>query len=245
MRLQGQRVLVTRPAQQGAALGGLLLYHGANVIYLPLIEIAPPPDEAPFEAAMQQLDQYDYVIFTSANAVDQVAARLTTPWPEQVKVASVGPATSAALRDYGLPVDLQPDEAVADALMPLLGDIDGDRIFFPRALHGRETLPQALLDAGAELDLVPVYQTLRNQDAPAQLRRLLQHPLDWVTLLSPSAVHAFLSALPAGAPALRYASIGPVTSQALREHGLEPDAEAEPHTAEGLVEAVLHATVKS
>lgn len=249
--LFGLRVLVTRAEEQAGELAEALREAGAEPVLLPMIRIAPPQDLGPLDAALDRVAAYDAVLFTSANAVRAFAERAARRGVSLVglraRVLCVGPATAAAALAAGLPGPTQP-RARFDA-EGLLGEIleqlapRGLRFLLPRAEAGRELLPQALREAGAIVDVVAAYRTLAAEfDAAALREQLVQGALDALTFTSPSTVRRLLAALdPASRAALGrclVAAIGPLTAQALREGGVEPDVVAERAVADALVAAL-------
>jgi uroporphyrinogen-III synthase len=240
------RVLVTRQPEQAGELRAGLQALGLTVVEVPLIEIAPPADPAPLEAALRALAGYDWIAFTSANAVTAVADRLAAlglRWPGGARVASVGPATSAALADRlpGAPVALEPTAdhralglLAAFAALPL----EGARVLLPVSDRARDLLPRGLRQRGAAVDTPVAYRTLPAPDLGPRLARALGQGADLVTLASPSAVEAFVSSRPAGGPVPPVAVIGPVTEEAARAAGLTVAVVAVPSTAAGLVNAI-------
>jgi porphobilinogen synthase len=244
--LQGRRVIVTRPRGRAAGLMALLEERGATPILFPTIEIAPVSDDAGFDEAIRCLDTYDWIAFTSANAVYAVAERLADvdrAWPhlDACRFAAVGPATAAALGEYGVAVDAMPATFVADRLADVMGDIRGLRIFLPQARRARPELRDMLEQRGGVVHAVAVYDTvLATPDAHAM--RSLHDGVDVITFASGSAVDHFMELL--GDDALHVlrgtatACIGPVTAQALGRHGLTADVVADTFTSEGLVDAI-------
>jgi uroporphyrinogen III methyltransferase/synthase len=228
--LFGRTVVVTRARAQASGLAARLAELGAGVVEAPAIAIEPLPFEPP------DLASYDVVCVTSANGVERLLDGDVRALAG-VTVAAVGRATAAALAQRGIMADVLPEEAVSDALVPALGDVRGRRVLVATAEGARTALPDGLRDAGAEVDVLHVYRTVREPvDAGAVLAA------DLVTFTSSSTVANLLDALDGAATgALRAVSIGPVTSASLRERGIEPVAEADPHDVEGLVEAVLRA----
>jgi uroporphyrinogen-III synthase len=243
------RVVVTRPAHQAAGLLAAFRAAGAQAEPLPLIEVAPPDDPAPLERAARDIAGYDWIAFASANAADALLARLPSGLPTGVHTAAVGPATAEALRRRGIEPALVADdrraEGLAAELAPLLPP--GARVLLPQPADARSVLAAELTRAGAVVDAVIAYAKRLPAAAPARARELFGEggPLGWVTFTSPSIAHAFAGLFPADWPArrasLRAASIGPVTSDALREIGVEPAAEAEKPGDDELVAAVVSA----
>jgi uroporphyrinogen-III synthase len=244
--LAGWRIVVTRRAEQSAWLTGRLRELGATVVELPLIEVVPPAETRPLDEALRGLDRYDWIVFTSANAVHAVTARLSALGlaPRVLvdrKIASVGPATTEALRAFAPDVEvaLEPASHDADSLVQeLAGAARGRRFLLPTSDRARETLPVGLRERGARVDVVIAYRTI----APADLRQrvldgLRERP-DLVIFASPSAVENLVSVAEGQARRIPAAVIGPVTAEACRRAEIEVRVVASPSTAEGLVAAL-------
>jgi uroporphyrinogen III methyltransferase/synthase len=154
------------------------------------------------------------------------------------RVAAIGPGTAAALRSHGVIADVVPERFVAEALAEALADVPVRRALVARAAEARDVLPEALRERGAEVDVLALYETVAEPLSDDDLEAVAR--ADYLTFTSSSTVRYFLEAVgerPRGA--LRIVSIGPVTSATLREHGLEPDVEAERHDIDGLVDALV------
>jgi len=243
--LQDRRILVTRrPAQSGALVEALSAL-GAAVVEVPLIAREPPEDPRPLDEALGRLREYQWLAFTSANAVEAVAERLAAlgvPLPATVKIASVGPATAQAIAEQlgGRGVDLQPVShhragGLVEAFRAL--EVAGARVLLPVSDRARDTLAAGLGEQGAAVDVLVAYRTLRPEGLRARLDQALAGGVDLVILASPSAVEALAGALGERARSLPVAVIGPVTEQAARESGLDVRAVATTATARGLTEA--------
>ncbi len=248
--LFGQRIVVTRDRSQAAGLTAKLHALGAGVIELPTIEIGPALDPQPLDRAIAELDQYDWLIFTSANGVRYFVERLDASHRDlrglRARLCTIGPATRAAVEALHLKVDVMPDEFVGESLVRAFEHIDlaGLRILLPRAAVARDVVPVELAKRGALVNVVEAYRTGVPEDAESRVRSVFAkgRRVNWVTFTSSSTVTNFLKL--AGSDALagvRVVSIGPVTSATLRRHGIEPAAEAKPFTMDGLVEAILSA----
>lgn len=246
--LAGKRVLVTRPASRAGPLLGRLEALGASAIAFPVIRIEPRPDLAPLDQALARLEAYDWVVFTSAQAVDITWERLPrSAGRERMRgrrLAAIGPATGEALAKRGLAPALIPDEYVAEALGEAMGDVGGLRILLPRAEGARQVLPQELARRGAHVDEIPIYRAVAAPPEPDVLDEI-RRGLDVLTFTSPSTVRAFAEIVTAaGLDALRLpgdpvcACIGPITAAAAGEAGYRPAIVAEIYTADGLVEAL-------
>lgn len=243
--LQDRRILVTRRSEQAGSLVEALSALGATVVEVPLIAQAPPADAAPLDHALGRLAGYDWLAFTSANAVEAVAdglARLGAGLPAHVRLASVGPATAQAIaeRFTGRSTDLQPPahyraEGLVEAFQA--HDLAGRHVLLPVSDRARGTLAAGLRAQGAEVELVVAYRTVTPDDARARLERALAERIDLLVLASPSAVEGLVAALGARARGLAVAVIGPVTEEAARQAGLSVRAVASPATAQGLAAA--------
>ncbi len=242
--LFGQRIVVTRAAGQGADFAARLRALGADAIEAPVIALEPACDPGPLDRAIAQLSTYDWLLFTSANGVrffldrlDRSAADLRSL---RARICAIGPATRAAVEALHLKVDRMPAEYVAESVVAVLRaeDLGGKRILLPRAAVARDVIPVELTKLGAHVEVVEAYRTVIPPGVAARIEAL-QKP-DWITFTSTSTVNNFVAL--AGREALtgvKLASIGPVTSQALRKHGLEVTAEAQSYTIDGLLEALV------
>lgn len=263
--LVGVRVVVTRAAHQAPPTVLAFEEAGAAVELLPLLEVVTPADPEPLDAAVDALGGIAWVVFTSTNAVEQVLARPAWPpaLPPGVRVASVGGATSDALRTRGLEPDLEATDSRAEGLAADLlrrlrpadgagfdpageGTVEGTPVLLPQASDARPVLEEELSRGGARVERVDAYAKRLPPDAPERARQLFgRGALGWVTFTSPSTARRFADLWgddwPARRKGLLAASIGPVTSEALRELGVEPAAEAERPGDRELVAAVARA----
>ena len=241
--LFGQRVVLTRAEEQSAESAEQLRRLGADVIVAPTIEIHEPSSWGPIDAAIDALETYDWLIFTSRNGVDRFLNRLDRS-PRDLRairgrLAAIGSATAEALAGARLKVDCVPTEFVAESLLEALDDdLTGKKVLIARAEVAREVLPEELRSRGAQVDVAPAYRTVVPDGS--HLREVLaaKSP-DWITFTSSSTVRHFVEMV--GVEVLRdirVASIGPITSQTIREYGLEPTVEASPHTMDGLIAAI-------
>jgi uroporphyrinogen III methyltransferase/synthase len=251
--LFGKRVLITRPEGQSEAMSRALRDAGAEPIEIPTVHIAPPPDPELFEARVRAVRSYDWLVFTSVNGVNAFFRVLyacggDSRWLGGLRVAVIGPATRDALLPHGIRPDVMPEEyrgeQVAEAILAGGGSLRNKRVLLPRAAVAREILPDTLRQAGAEVDVVPAYQTLAAP--PEQLarirERLSQGEVDIVTFTSSSTVERLVEALGSDTVSLlswpRLAAIGPITAATLARFGLKAAVIAQEYTAEGLVEAL-------
>lgn len=249
--LAGRRILVTRAAHQAGKLSEELRALGAEPVEVPVLEIRPPASFEELDAALRQLDRYDWLILTSANAVRALGARaaelgIALERPARLKVAAVGEATAAAARKAGMEVAFVPEAYVAEGLVKgLQARAAGQRILLARAAVARDVIPDALRAAGAGVDVVDAYRNLMPEAAPEQLRRAAAEDLDAATFTSSSsATHLAEAARAAGLrwplAAVPAVSIGPITSQTLRGLDWPPAAEANPSDIPGLVAAIVN-----
>lgn len=241
--LAGKRVMITRPVHQAQEFADAVRARGAQPVVLPLIEIGPPDDPQPARSAAASVHDYDWLVFTSRNAVDAFFENLQAgdPGPRGIKVAAIGSKTSAALHAHGLAADVIPEsfagENLAAALLERIAP--GRRVLIYRAQEARDVLPAALQAAGIEVDDVAAYKT--GATSPPDLAEKLAAS-DVITFTSASTVAAFVKNVGAdGARMLRaktVACIGPVTAQAARDAGLRVDVVATEYTVEGLLNAL-------
>jgi uroporphyrinogen-III synthase/uroporphyrinogen III methyltransferase/synthase len=246
--LEGKRILVTRAAHQAGKLSEGLRALGAEPVEVPVLEIQPPADLAPLDHALRSLDAYDWLILTSANTVRSLQERsealgLAFTASSRSKVAAVGEATAAAVRKTGLPVDLVPEKYMAEVLVGCLaGEVAGKRVLFARAEIARDVIPDALRAAGATVDVVDAYRNVMPKAAPELLRAAFEKGIDAATFTSSSSVTHLAEAAREARIAFPFAgvraiSIGPITSQTLRELGWESAAEASVSDIQGLIAA--------
>ncbi|MBL8293353.1 MAG: uroporphyrinogen-III synthase, partial [Bryobacterales bacterium] len=240
--LFGRTIVVTRAAEQAGGFAGRLRQLGARVIEWPTIAIRPASSYAALDEAIARLESYDWVIFTSVNGVRCFVERLDASardWRAlRGRLCAIGPATRRALEELHLKVDLTPAEYVAESLLEAFAkeDLTGKRVLLPRAAVARDLIPEELRRRGVLIDVVEAYRT----EMPEQARQPLPAKPDWITFTSSSTVRNFVEAQ--GAEALNgvsIASIGPVTSETARQHGLLVTAEAKPYTIDGLLNALL------
>ncbi len=249
--LFGRRVVVTRARDQASSLVAGLEALGAEAVEFPTIRIAPPADPAPLREAVGGLSGFDWVVFTSANAVSGFFGALAEAGGDSralagVHLCTVGPVTAARLGEFGLRPDLQPGEflgaAVAEALAAT-AELDGANVLYPRADIAPPALPEALTARGATVTDPVAYRTIAEEtDAGDMRRRLAEGEIHWITFTSSSTVKNFFAVIDAEvvrAAKVRLASIGPSTSATLREMGFEPTAQADPHTIAGVIDAIV------
>ncbi len=247
--LFGKRVLVTRSRTQSADLVQLFERAGAEPVEVPTIEIQPVEDFCKVDAELSRLADYDWVVFTSTNTVEQLFSRLDamgldTRQFHGSRVAAIGTATATALRERGIVADLVSRESVSQSLIDDLGDrgVKGQRILLPGAEVRPERLRRGLEGLGAVVREVTTYRTVLPPDAGERLAEALESGVDVVTFTSSSTVTNLMSLMDGDATRLggaNVACIGPVTAETARRAGLNVGIVAEDSTAGGLVESIV------
>jgi uroporphyrinogen III methyltransferase/synthase len=251
--LFGRRIVVTRARAQAGELSVELERLGAEVLEFPTIEIYPPEDFDPLDAAIRDLSSFDWLIFTSVNGVEAFVARLAhhgldlRAVPRRARVAAIGPATAQKIQEIGLRVDVVPEEFRAEALIEeVAGDsLAGQRILIPRARVAREILPEKLREAGAEVFVPPAYESVPfSQGREELVKELEAGRIGCITFTASSTVENLVWALGAKEAARLLAGtlvacIGPITAETARKNGIRVDAEAREYTIPGLIEAVV------
>jgi uroporphyrinogen-III synthase len=249
--LAGKRVLVGRARHQASALSDALRLLGAEVMEIPFIEIRQPASWRPLDEAIARLLDYDWLILTSVNGVQALFARLARLGKSEadllhLNIAAIGPATRKAIEARGLPVDVMPEEYVAESVVAeLWQQVKGKRVLLVRARIARDIIPRELINAGAKVDVIEAYETVLPESSRAELARVLRDPRrkpDVITFTSSSTARNFLELLGKGNDALlaeiKLASIGPVTSETMRQLGLRVDIEAREYTIPGMVATI-------
>jgi uroporphyrinogen III methyltransferase/synthase len=243
--LHGRTVVVTRARAQASAFAATLRELGAEVVELPAIRIEPRLESDAVREAADAIGEYDLVCLTSPNGVRLLFEALAAAGRDAralagATVAAIGPGTARALAERGISADVVPERFVAEALVEALAavEVEGRRVLVARATEARDVLPDALRGRGAEVDVVALYETVREQPAEAAVEAALS--ADYVTFTSSSTVSNLTEALGDRFPTdARVVSIGPVTSETARAAGLNVDVEAERHDVDGLLQALL------
>jgi uroporphyrinogen III methyltransferase / synthase len=251
--LAGRTIAVTRTREQAAALADRLEDLGARVVAFPVIETADPEDWGPADSAIEEIGSYDWVVLTSTNGVERFLERMLECDSDSralagLRIAAVGSATADRLLDFALRPDLVPADFRAEGLLEAFAERGigpGARILVPRALDAREILPEQLRGAGATVDVVPVYRVVAADPDPEGLEELREGRVDVVTFASGGTARHFADVLSAAGldPAqvlarTVVASVGPVTSEAVRRLGFDVGIEAAESTMPSLVEAI-------
>ena len=255
--LHGRRVVVTRARAQASGLAKTLRNLGAEVVELPAIRIEPTIETNEVKQAIERIGEYSLIVLTSPNGVRLLfevlrnagldTRALSRPKKQQVgrgdagtTVAAIGPGTARALSRCGISADIIPERFVAEALVEALAEVDvaGKKVLVARAAEARDVIPEHLEGRGAEVDVVPLYETVREEPSAETIEAA--QAADYITFTSSSTVRNLTEALGERFPSeARIVSIGPVTSEAVVDAGLEVDIEAARHDIDGLVAALL------
>ncbi|HSG41709.1 MAG TPA: uroporphyrinogen-III synthase [Anaerolineales bacterium] len=241
------KVLITRPRAQADVFAEKLRSVGIEPVLFPVIEIHPVENNTALENAIVNIQKYDWVVFTSVNAVDvflqMVGGKHASPLH---KIAAVGPKTAEALRKRDIEPDFIPDEYVSEVIMAGFGDVKGKWILLPRAEIARKELPEAIVKAGGIPHEITVYQTLPAKVSKDELNTL-KSGVDVVTFTSASTVENFVALTrqhgfdPLNLPNNPiFACIGPVTEQAAKESGFQKIVIAKEYTTDGMVNAIIN-----
>jgi uroporphyrinogen III methyltransferase/synthase len=243
--LHERRIVVTRARAQASGLASTLRDLGADVVELPAIRIEPRIETAEVKRAIAAIRGYSLVCLTSPNGVELLFEALATAGLDTralapATVAAIGPSAARALAAHGIAADIAPDRFVAEALVEALAgvEVEGRRVLVARAAEARDVLPDALRERGALVDVLTLYETVREEPDAGAVEAT--QGADYVTFTSSSTVRNLLGALGDRFPsAARIVSIGPITSETARDAGLTVHVEAERHDVEGLVAALL------
>jgi uroporphyrinogen III methyltransferase/synthase len=246
--LFGRRIVVTRARRQASAFGARLEDLGADVLYFPTIEIAPPESWRPLDGAIAAVGAFDWIVFTSVNGVEKFVERFDHAGRDLrdlagVRLAAIGPETARAVRALHLRVDAMPEEYRAEGVLEALGDVAGKSILLPRAAGAREILPRELQRRGARVAEVVSYRSVPSAGDTGEIRRALEAgELDLVTFTSSSTVRHFAEILgDAAVDLLRRTAvgcIGPITADTARELGVEVAVQPEEYTIPAFVAAI-------
>lgn len=266
--LVGLRILVTRSRNQAGELSSRLSKLGAEPIEIPVLEIEPPDSWEPLDAALDQVAEYDWIIFASTNAVDSFVDRFesfgrTVDELVKIKFGAIGPTTADALVERGIAPAYHPDQFIAEALVqqfPGYPNLKGKRILWPRTNVGRTYISDKLTEAGAAVDIVQAYKTSDPKDPDAAASRIVNllaaRQLDVITLASSQSAGNLAKLIARGLAAageksagltigrllldVKIATIGPQTADAAQRALGKADIEATRHTIGGLVDAIVN-----
>jgi uroporphyrinogen III methyltransferase/synthase len=248
--LFGKKILITRAVHQNSKLKNLLENHGAEVISLPIIDIKALDDLSKVDQSINQIKKYQWLFFTSQNAVDIFWQRLMHLKKDNrdlahLKIGVVGAATKKRVEEFGGWIDLMPNDYHADALAKLCVEkgLKNQKVLFPRALKGRDELPIKLTELGCTVDLVPVYQTVKTNLEQRYLIEILKDKLDWIILASSSSVENFCDLLGKDQfdllENIKIAVMGPITKKTLNQYQLNESALPSKSTLESLIQEII------
>ncbi|MDC4227970.1 MAG: uroporphyrinogen-III C-methyltransferase [Candidatus Manganitrophus sp.] len=249
--LFGKRIIVTRAKEQAPEFIDLLSSYGAEAVSFPTLEIAPPPSWVEADAAIERIEHYNWIIFTSVNGVQSFRKRLATLRKDLrvlkgISLCAIGPRTAAEVEAWSLQVDLVPSEFKAEGVLQALEGrgIAGKRFLIPRALEAREILPEEIQKKGGKVDVVPVYQSVRPTPDPAMLETILRAKgVDLITFASSSTLRNFMEILgpqrQSWLTGIAIACIGPITAETAREFGLKVDVIPGEYTLPALAESIV------
>ena len=235
--LYGQRIALTREPSQALELQARLQELGAEVLLCPVLHFVEPDEPGRLQAALAEVESYDWLLFTSPNGVRTFFQALQAGGGDarrlgRAQIAAIGPGTALALQQQGLRANLIPERSLAEGLLEALlaFPMEGQRVLLPRAQQAREVLPEGLRARGARVDVVPCYKTVM-PEPPPQLQEV-----DRVVLMSSSAARHFRQ-LCSGDP--ECVCIGPITAGTAREVGFSRIVEAQNYDLEGVIQALI------
>ena len=249
-------MLVGRAKHQAPALSDAFRSVGADVLEIPFIEIRPPQSWDALDNALAKILDYDWLILTSVNGVNALFERLRQRGGSEadllhLNIAAIGPATGKAIEEHGLPVDVMPEVYIAEAVVEALqNQVRRKRVLLVRAKVARDVIPAQLREAGAHVDVIEAYETVMPEASRSMLRSALddaQQRPHVITFTSSSMAKNFADMLGHAMlisgvlNGIKMASIGPVTSQTMKQLGIRVDVEAKEFTVDGLVSAVVAA----
>lgn len=254
--LWGKTIVVTRAREQASTLVAGLEKLGARVLECPTIRIEPLTDNefSGLDSSLENLQSFDWIVFTSSNGVEQFWKRLVQSGRDarafgEAKVAAIGPATRESLRARGIEADFVPESSISEDVAEglIARGVEGKRVLIARAAEGREVLQSKLQQAGAQVAVTACYRNVPDASNAEEVKsKMMQGEIDWVSFTSSSTVRNFVDAigediLRSQRNSFRVACIGPVTERTAVEHGLTPDVIAKSATVESLVEAIVAA----
>jgi uroporphyrinogen III methyltransferase/synthase len=246
--LFGRTVLITRPEHQSQGFAHCLRSFGANVLCQPAIEISEPHDWAGVDDVIERLQQFDWLVFSSANGVRYFFNRLQAIGHDArrlgaAKLAAIGPATAAALAEYHLHTDLQPSSYRAEDLAVVLAPLSHNkRVLLARASRGREVLVELLTSAGAIVEQAVVYESVDVTTANEEVAEALAgRKINWTTVTSSAVARSLVRLFGNSLRKTRLAAISPLTADVLTELGHSPTVVADVYTTDGLADAILRA----
>jgi uroporphyrinogen III methyltransferase/synthase len=249
--LAGKEILITRTREQSGDFSTQLKKLGAGVVEFPTIEVVPPTRWKELDRAIDRLESYDWILFTSANGVNFFWQRLgergkSSRLPSPLKVCAIGPATADQLKKKGVSVHYVPKEFIAESILEGLkkSRMEGKRVLLARAKKARDILPKGLRKLGAEVDVVEVYRTVKPKGGSKKLKKLLtEEKIDVITFTSSSTVNHFADLLQKEdlgrlVKGIAIACIGPVTAKTAEEWGLKVKIQPRQYTIPALTRAI-------
>ncbi len=250
--LFGKGIVITRPLEQAGEFADILQRAGARVIYFPTIKIVPPENFDDLDRAIGNIEKYHWIVFTSVNGVKFFFKRLNNLNRDLrdikgVKICAIGPATSAAVENFGIRVDIIPDDYTSEAVLKKIQEKEFmDRNFLlPRAEIASNVIPEGLAKLGANVDVAVAYRTVSSGKDRTELYELIeQNKVDVITFTSPSTVINFLNIMGEDfrlTENIKIACIGHVTAAATEKLGFKVDVMPETYTVSGLVDALIEA----
>jgi uroporphyrinogen III methyltransferase/synthase len=248
--LAGRKILITRARDQSGEFATQLKDLGAEVIEFPTIQIVPPLRRKELDRAIDRLNSYDWILFTSANGVNFFWQRLRKKGkrrlPLSLKICAIGPATAHHLKEKKISVDYMPKEFVAESILKGFDKMEvvGKRILLARAKKARDVLPRGLIKMGADVDVVEVYRAVKPKAGSKRLKKILaEETIDAVAFTSSSTVDHFVELLKKEdlkhlLKKIAIACIGPVTAKTAKEWGMRVQIQPREYTVPALTQAI-------
>lgn len=249
--LFGKNIIVTRAREQASEFAEMLTTRGAHAVQFPTIRIIPPQSWEALDKAIERLEEYQWIIFTSVNGVAYFIERLKHHQKDirdlkGIKICAIGPRTAEKIERFGIRVDFVPKEYRAESIIEGMqeSDLKGKKLLLPRAKEAREILPEKLAELGALIDVVEAYQTVKPEENKEEVLSMLKNgEIDMVTFASSSTVRNFISMFGKGEAVellkrVPVACIGPITEQTAIENGLSPSVIPEEYTLSSMTEAI-------
>ncbi len=249
--LYGKRVIITRPEDQAKELAQEIKQYGATPIVAPVIQIVPLEDNKPFHTILRRLDEFDWILFASINSIKVFMQELkecgkSVQDLSKINIGTIGIKTAEFLKEqWGITANFVPSEYVQEKLAEELPISSGERVIIPRAATSRDVLPIVLRQRGVEVDVIPIYETAPQRDGILKAHQLLKEKAaDIITFTSSSTVRFLLDTIPPEErttlfSSMKVASIGPITSNTLREYNLPIHIEAREYTTDSLIEEII------
>ena len=247
--LFGKGIVITRPEKQSEEFAALLREEGARVISFPTIRIVPPEDYGDLDRAINNIEKYQWIVFTSANGVRFFFERFCELRNDirdlkGIKICAIGPATRAGVEEYNIRVDMVPEEYISGGVVDAFrsGDVSGKNFLLPRAEIAGDIISDGLSELGVNVDVVTAYRTVNSGEDGKTVKELMNNgKIDLITFTSPSTVTNFMDIIGNETTIpnhIKIACIGPVTESACRKAGLGVDIMQGPYSIPGLVDAI-------